>query len=271
MRASTAIGVLTLALVLGACTTDDPVTATVVDEPMVLTEPLLLAGERTGNEVLAWHTITNRAIVLYSVRVCDVPECLSAETTLFGVDGRGQPWEITDLAEDARFQIDANGSNVEVSSPGAGVSSFPIASPARGIERNVDSRPLPVLDEIAGFVPHNDIAALLSDGRYLIRGRWDQDQPMDSWLQFVDGERTSEARRPIRLFLYDPNDGLLTPVSGIPESTEVSTAVATSFGPDTVLRVELLAGEEMVVYSVGFNGAAYDLEHSLYLAPLPTP
>ncbi len=94
---------------------------------------------------------------------------------------------------------------------------------------------------------------------------------MESWLQFVDGERTSEPRRPIRLFLYEPANGLLAPVSGIPESTEVSTAVSTSFGPDTVLRVEVLADEAMVAYSVGFNGAAYDIEHSLYLAPLPAP
>lgn len=268
MRASTAIGVLTLVLVLGACT-DDPVTETVVDEPMLLTEPFQLAGGGAGNEVGAWQAPTNRAVVLYSVRVCSEPDCLSAEMTLLGVDGRGQPWEITNLAQDATFEIDATGSNVAVSSPGGGVSSFPIESPATIVESNFDSDSLPVLDEIPGFVPHNDIAAVLSDGRYLIRGRSDQDQLVESWVQPMDGERTSEPRRPIRLFLYDPADGLFAPVSGIPDSTEVSTAVTNSFGPDTVLRVEVLAGEQMVAYSVGFNGAAYDLEHSLYLAPLP--
>jgi hypothetical protein len=271
MRALIGITGLAVALVLGACTTESPVTATDGESPMLLTEPLQLTGGDTGHEVLAWRLVLDRAIVLYSVQVCSDPDCQSAETTLRGVDGRGQPWMIADLAGDATFEIDATGSNVAVSSPGGGVSSFPIASPARGIESNVDSRPVPVLDAIPGFTPHNDIAAVLSDGRYLIRGQWDQDEPMESSLQFVNGERTSEPRRPIRLFLYDPANGLLVPVSGIPESTEVSTAVSTSYGPGTVLRVELLAAETLVAYSVGFNGAAYDIEHSLYLAPLPTP
>lgn len=94
---------------------------------------------------------------------------------------------------------------------------------------------------------------------------------MESWFVPMQGERSSQPRRPIRLFLHDPSADLLTPVSEIPASREVSTAVSTSYGPDTVLRVELLPGDRSVAYSIGFNGAAYDIEYSLYLAPLPSP
>jgi hypothetical protein len=128
----------------------------------------------------------------------------------------------------------------------------------------------PELGEIAGFRPHNDIAAVLGDGRYLIRGRSDRDQPMDSWVERTETGRTAEPRRSIGLFPYDPTDDEPSPVSGIPMSSEVSTAISRSFGPDTVLRVELLPGDRSVANSVGFNGAAYDIEHSLYLTPLPS-
>ncbi len=55
MRASIGIAVLALALMLGACTAERPVRATVVDDLMLLTEPLQLTGGDTGHEVLAWR------------------------------------------------------------------------------------------------------------------------------------------------------------------------------------------------------------------------
>jgi len=59
-------------------------------------------------------------------------------------------------------------------------------------------------------------------------------------------------------------------VSHVPASHEATTALGTSYGPDTVLEVTMLAGEEAVAYTVGFSGAAYDLTYALYLAPIPS-
>jgi hypothetical protein len=127
-----------------------------------------------------------------------------------------------------------------------------------------------LLFSIRGFTPSRDIDAVLDDGRMLIRGEWAEDDVMESWVQFhSEEERRDNARRPMRLFVYDPAADVLTPISDVPESHEWSTAVTQSFGPDGVLRVTLLPGGSTVAYSVGFNGAGYDIDTALYLAPIP--
>jgi hypothetical protein len=35
--------------------------------------------------------------------------------------------------------------------------------------------------------------------------------------------------------------------------------------------VVVLAGEAVVAYTSGFNGAAYDIPYELYVAPIPPP
>jgi hypothetical protein len=268
VRATVGIGAIALALLAVGCAANESTESGTVEPIVLLGEPLQLAGDDLGSEVHEWDTMPERAIVVYRASVCSEPECESKKATLFAVDERGEPWVITDLNDDAQFEIDGEGT-VRVSVPGEEVQTFAMNSPAPVVQKSVESVPR-VFEGIPGFEPHNDIVAVLSDGSFLIRGRWDGDELMETWLQFVnEPERTSEFRRPIRLFLHNPINGDLAPVSGIPVSREASTAVADSFGPDTVLRVQLLAGERAVAYSVGFNGPAYDVEYALYLAPLP--
>jgi hypothetical protein len=93
---------------------------------------------------------------------------------------------------------------------------------------------------------------------------------MDSWVERTGTGRTVEPRRPIGLFLYDPTDDELSPVSDIRCPARWLQRSRGVLARDTVLRVELLPVGRSVAYSVGFNGAAYDIEHSLDLAPLPS-
>ncbi len=269
MRATVGIGAIALAFVAVGCAANESTESGTVEPIALLGEPLQLAGDDLGSDVHEWDTVPDRAIVVYRASVCNEPDCESKKTALFAVDERGEPWVITDLPDDAQFEIDGDGT-VRVSVPGEGGQTFAMDSPAPVVQRSVESAP-PVFEGIPGFEPHNEIAAVLADGSYLIRGQWDGDELLETWMQFAsESERTSAFRRPIRLFLHSPTNGDLVPVSDIPASREASTAVADSFGPDTVLRVQLLAGGRAVAYSVGFNGAAYDVEYALYLAPLPT-
>jgi hypothetical protein len=259
-----------LIALLAGCTEAEPSPALPSEPLNVLTQTVQLAGADLGNDIIRWEPLTDRAIVIYSVRVCEEPECGSSVTTLHAVDERGEPWMIAELDEGADFGI-TDGTEVLLLSVDGNLVPIDVDSPAPVAPGSRDTGSARDGSEITGFSPHNLAAAVLGDGSYLIRGQWDHDEPMESWFEPMQGEGNSEPRRPIRLFFYEPATDLLTPISGIPSSSEVSTAVSSSFGPDTVLRVEVLPGDRVVAYSVGFNGAAYDNEHDLYLAPLPSP
>ena len=117
----------------------------------------------------------------------------------------------------------------------------------------------------------------LPDGRLLVRGRSAADDGIEGWSQrnpdyapdepvppIVDNQRP-----PVRLFVYDPNGETLTAVSHWPESRPYSTAISRGLGPDQILHAVILGGARTVAYTVGFNGAGYDVPHALYLAPIP--
>ena len=133
--------------------------------------------------------------------------------------------------------------------------------------------------EIAGFEPFNDPRIALSDGRFIVRGRWDGDDPIAGWYErnagsLAEGEepiRSDSFDRPIRLFVYDPTTDELTPLSHVPEVVAYSTALSTGESADIVLEIAVLEGEQIVAYTAGFNGAAYDIRRGVYLAPIPAP
>lgn len=131
---------------------------------------------------------------------------------------------------------------------------------------------------IPGFEPFNDPGILLSDGRFVLRGRWDGDQGLAGWWQdrpesVPEGEVVPDpvetSTKPVRLFVYDPETADLRPLSHVPTVYPYSTAVSTGASPDAVLDIVVLTGEQTVAYMTGFGGAAYDLPREIYVAPIP--
>lgn len=130
---------------------------------------------------------------------------------------------------------------------------------------------------IAGFEPFDDPRIALSDGRFLVRGRWVGDEPIAGWHQrnpdlLPEGEestRIDSSDRPIRLFVHDPVTDDLTPVSHVPEVFAYSTAISVGESADTVLDVAVLEREQTVAYTTGFDGAGYDIRRGVYLARIP--
>lgn len=131
--------------------------------------------------------------------------------------------------------------------------------------------------DIPGFEPFNDPRISLADGRLLVRGRSDADEPIAGWHRrnpalVPEGEESpviEDLARPIRLFVYDPTHGTLLPVSHIPDVRAYTTAATEGESPDVVLDVVVLEGEQVVAYTSGFNGAAYDIPYEVWVAPIP--
>ncbi len=254
-----------------ACTGDEPATsaAAPVEPTASPNEPRQLAGAHTGSALFDWWTVPGRAIVLYTA--CEQRDCEFDTMKIMAADARGEQWEVGQLNAAEFLDVEPDGSAVAVVSPFGRVRSLALGG-ADPHQTPATSESVPLPAAIPGFTPHRERGTALTDGRYLILGRWDEDEPTESWQQPNDStERTIEQVRPVRLFLYDPTSELITPISEIPQSHAVSTAVTTSFGPDTVLEVAVLPGEMVVVYTVGFNGAGYDIPNALYMARLPLP
>ena len=130
---------------------------------------------------------------------------------------------------------------------------------------------------IPGFEPFNDVRIALSDGRFIVRGRWDRDAVInssyqrnpDSLPEGADNPVIDSSDRPVRLFVYDQRTDALKPVSHTPSVFPYSTAMSVGDGPDIVLDVVVLDGELSVAYITGFSGAAYDIQREVYTAPIP--
>ncbi len=130
---------------------------------------------------------------------------------------------------------------------------------------------------IQDFEPFNGPWIALTDGRVLVRGRWQNDDPIDGWYRRNPASVAAgqvnpvieTSHRPVRLFVYDPSGGQLQPVSHVPEVYSFSTAITVGASPDAVLDVVVLAGEQAVAYRSGFSGAAYDIVREIYVAPIP--
>ena len=133
-------------------------------------------------------------------------------------------------------------------------------------------------DSIPGFEPFNDPRIALSDGRFVVRGRWEGDEPIAGWYQRTpaslgegeDNPVIDTKNRPIRLFVYEPGSHGLLPISQIPDVHAFSTAMYVGESADVVLAVVVLTGERVVAYTTGFNGAAYDIPRGVYVAPIPS-
>lgn len=131
---------------------------------------------------------------------------------------------------------------------------------------------------IPGFEKVRSPNILLPDGRVLVVGTAESDPPIAVEYRRnpdtqppdqPEPEWTSDARRPVRLFVYDPDRGELTAVSGVPQVGEYRTAVSEGTMADAVLQVRVLPGGQFVAYSVGYMLAAYDAERDIFIAPLP--
>ncbi len=146
-----------------------------------------------------------------------------------------------------------------------------LAENGAGIEPVELDHPIPDFEPFRRGVP-------LDDGRFLVRGRWDRDEPIDSWFQrnpnaVPPGEeqppRTDRSEPPIRLFVVDPERGEVEPISGWPTVRGYSTALSIGATPDLVLQLVVSPDQDAVAYTVGFSGAAYDIPYELWLAPIP--
>lgn len=134
-------------------------------------------------------------------------------------------------------------------------------------------------EPIPGFDSFNDPRIALSDGRFVVRGRWDGDEPVAIKVQRhpdvvgegEDNPITETLLPPVRLFVWDPAGGEMLPVSHIPDVFPFSTAMSVGESPDVVLDVVVLQGEQVLAYVSGFSGAAYDLPREVYVAPIPSP
>lgn len=132
---------------------------------------------------------------------------------------------------------------------------------------------------IPGLTPYDGAAIVLDDGRLVLRGIWDGDEPL------VGSRRTNPAMvpegednpvvetsaRPVRVFLHDPATGDLQPLSPVPRVRAFATAAMIGASADTVLELALLADRSSVAFLLGFQGAAYDIPHELHVVPIPPP
>lgn len=130
---------------------------------------------------------------------------------------------------------------------------------------------------VPGFEPFNDLSLSLTDGRIILRGRWDGDEVLNGFFQrnaasVPEGEPNpvvATSDHPVRLWLFDPETGSLTPLSHVPGVFPYATAVATGEAADVVLEAAVIEGERAIAYVTGFNGAAYDIRRELYVAAIP--
>ncbi|MGI9605133.1 MAG: hypothetical protein ACR2P0_03245 [Acidimicrobiales bacterium] len=235
-------GVAVLALAVVGCSSSEASSASATDD--VLIEPLLV--EELNGSFSNWANFETRAdgaVLVYRLSYCEPPD--DCEESV--VDQLGRALGGTGL--------DSLGERV---------------GPVRTY---TDDAPTP-----AGFNAFNNPAVALADGRVLLRGMWDGDEPIESWRQrnpdaVAPGEDPppviDEALLPVRLFVFDPAADTLQPVSHEPEVRSFSTAISQGSGPDVVLDLVVLSGDATVAYTVGFNGAGYDIPYALYLAPIP--
>lgn len=139
------------------------------------------------------------------------------------------------------------------------------------------AEPVPV-PAIPGFEKERSPNILLADGRVLVVGIADGDTPIAvKYRRNPDAqppdqpapEWTSDAQRPVRLFVYDPGGGELVAISGVPPASEYRTAISEGATLEAVINVRVLSGGHLVAYTVGLVLAAYDLEREIYIAPIP--
>jgi hypothetical protein len=132
---------------------------------------------------------------------------------------------------------------------------------------------------IPGLTPYDGAAIVLDDGRLVLRGTWDGDEPLVGSHRMnpamaPDGEDNpvvETSARPVRVFLHDPATGDLRPLSPVPQVRAFATATRIGASADAVLELALLADRSSVAFLLGFQGAAYDIPHELHVVPIPPP
>lgn len=144
-------------------------------------------------------------------------------------------------------------------------------------EAAMELEPVAGLQGIPGFEPFND-GLRLPDGRILIRGSWDNDDPIARWYQRnPDSVAPAEPQppvfdavdRPIRLFVVDATTGSVAAVSHLPVVRPFNTAISVGEAPDVVLNFVVLDSGRRTAYTAGFDGSAYEVPYVLYVAPIP--
>lgn len=116
-------------------------------------------------------------------------------------------------------------------------------------------------------------AVTLNDGRSIVRGRWAQDEPVETSFSMRSSEDFPEptvgTEQPIRLFLVDWDTESIVPVSPFTAELTTETAIGIFTGYEIPLAWEVTDDETFVRFTTGFNGAAYDIAHTLWETPLP--
>ncbi|GJM37999.1 MAG: hypothetical protein DHS20C19_13660 [Acidimicrobiales bacterium] len=198
-----------------------------------------------------------------------------------------------DVASDADppDEVVATGSTTEPPTTDAPTTSEPPAEPApvvpvaiAGTGTDVDIND--VADQFPPRLAQADIpdrvgdlelfgtkAVTLSDGRSIVRGRWTQDEPVETSFSMRSSEDfpepTVRTEQPIRLFLVDWDAETVVAVSPFTAALTTETAIGIFTGYEIPLEWEVTDDETMVRFTTGFNGAAYDIAHTLWETPLP--
>jgi len=132
---------------------------------------------------------------------------------------------------------------------------------------------------IPGLTAYDGAAIVLDDGRFVLRGIWDGDEPLVGSHRMnpamvpegEDNPVVETSARPIRVFLHDPATGDLQPLSPVPQVRAFTTAAMIGASADAVLELALLADRSSVAFLLGFQGAAYDIPYELHVVPVPPP
>ena len=114
----------------------------------------------------------------------------------------------------------------------------------------------------------------LVDGRAIVRGRWAKDDPVESTsaMRHAEGfpEPTIRMERPIRLFLVEWDTESVVPLSPHTETITTETAIGIFSGPEIPLEWEAVGQDTVLRFTTGFNGAAYDIPHTLWEVAIPS-
>lgn len=133
--------------------------------------------------------------------------------------------------------------------------------------------PADIPDRVGDLELFGTKAVTLSDGRSIVRGRWAQDEPVETSFAFRSSEDFPEptvgTEQPIRLFLVDWDAETVVAVSPFTADLTTETAIGIFAGYEIPLEWEVTDDETVIRFTTGFNGAAYDIAHTLWETPLP--
>lgn len=181
------------------------------------------------------------------------------------------PDEVIDLVSQAQVTAqNYTGATLQFVDPAAGRRLLDLAT---GHISDVPPEQNPRTDvRVVGLVEDTGrVAGGLPNGNWLVTGFSVGGRTYESvWNRSEDfggGQIVTEAT--VRaLFEYNPVTEQLWQVSGPPTFALSSTVSGSGDSPSWVLAAVAMDG--FIVYSTGFSGAAYDIQHNLYISPIPS-